>query len=258
MNHDAGGGCPSAPGVRMRVLDVRRCLTAAAVVVAVLAGTAGCGGDGNATVPTASELASSLLLVGDLPGEWSVNPGPDDGAVASSGVVDEAQQEMLPRLDFCDAASAEARATAEALRWQAFRQLDLAAADPIDPPFDRTGHLTFVQEFLTAGEPATISATFDALRAGAQACMGEIPAGEEGPGTASDLAVPALGDARFGVRTVIEEAGGGAEWIIQNVLVRRGAVLLMLGVVDICMGDVEPLYDAEAVGAMVRTAVARL
>lgn len=36
----------------------------------------------------------------------------------------EAQQKMLPRIQFCEAASEESRSAADALRWQAFRQLD--------------------------------------------------------------------------------------------------------------------------------------
>lgn len=226
--------------------------------LALPAVVAGCGGSDASSVPTANELASSLLAVGDLPGTWSVNLGPGDEAVAASGVVAEDQQEMLPRVELCDKASAASRAAADGLRWKAFRQLDLTAQDPVDPPSDVVGHLAFVQEFLTAGEPGAITTTFDALRAGAQACMGAMPAGEEGPGTMSDLAVPSLGDDRFGVLTVVQEAGGGAEWILQNVIVRKGPVLLVLDVVDIRMGGVEPLYDDAAAGEMARTAVNKL
>ena len=34
----------------------------------------------------------------------------------------------------------ESRAAVDALRWKAFRQLDLTDEDPIEPPDDQTGH----------------------------------------------------------------------------------------------------------------------
>ena len=45
--------------------------------------------------------------------------------------------------------------------------------------------MIFVQEFLLSGDPAEVESTFTALRDGLQACQGEIPAGEEGPGKSS-------------------------------------------------------------------------
>jgi len=245
-----------------RTRRARSLALAVALAVALagaVAGPAGCGSDEAATkVPTAAELAGSLLVAGELPGDWSVNAGPEDGTLDASGVLTDEQQGLLPRIDLCDRADAASKAAAESLRWRAYRQLDLAPADPIDPPADREGHLAFVQEFLTAAEPAATKATFDALRAGAMACMGEIPAGEEGPGMATELAVPALGEDRFGMLTTIEEAGGGGVWEISNVMVRNGPVLAMLSVVDIRMGDVEPLFGADEVGAFARTAVGKL
>ena len=82
-------------------------------------------------MPTPEQLASVLVTEDDFDGEWTVNVPPDaeDGV---SGVVPAEQQEMLPRIDFCDKASEESRAAAKALRWQAFRQLDQTEDDPID------------------------------------------------------------------------------------------------------------------------------
>lgn len=56
--------------------------------------------------------------------------------------------------------------------------------------------MIFVQEFLRSGDPAEIEATFTALRDGMQACQGDIPAGEEGPGSTESMAIPAVGEDR--------------------------------------------------------------
>ena len=195
----------------------------------------------------------------DFEGDWTVNTGPDDSAAALSGVITDDQRDMLPTIELCDKASPESQAAAEELMWTAFRQLDLAVEDPIQPPDDRTGHMVFVQEFLTSGEPDEIETTFGLLRDGMQACLGDIPAGEEGPGTAEAMALPNVGDDRDGVLMTIEEAGGGAEWRLHNALVRQGAVLMYMDVVDIRAGEgVEPYYSIDDVGQFVEIATDRL
>ena len=210
-------------------------------------------------VPTAEQLASVLVSADDYDGTWAVNVPPDDAA-AISGVVTEEQQEMLPRIGFCDKASEESRAAAEALRWQAFRQLDQSEADPIDMAAgDRVGHMIFVQEFLRSGDPAEIEATFNALRAGMQACQGAIPAGDEGPGTTDPMVIPEVGDDRYGDLTNLGEAGGGAYWLLHNSLVRQGPVLMDLQVVDIVMGEgVEPEFTSEDIATFLTTAVEKV
>jgi hypothetical protein len=210
-------------------------------------------------VPTAEQLASVLVTTGDYDGTWTVNLPPDAEAMIS-GVVPEAQQEMLPTMVFCDRATEESRAAAEALRWQAFRQLDQSEADPIDMAAgDRVGHMIFVQEFLRSGDPAEIEATFTALRDGLQACQGEIPAGDEGPGTTEPMTIPDVGDDRYGELTNIGEAGGGAYWLLHHSLVRQGPVLMEMQVVDIVMGeDVQPEYTTQDIGAFLTTAVEKL
>lgn len=236
----------------IRVLAI--CVLAAMPVLSV----AGCGGgDSGSAVPTADQLASSLVTVDDYEGDWTVDPGPDDAPGSPSGTLSPEQQEMLPGLEMCEAAGPQSRAAAEGLRWKAFRQLDLAEDDPISPPGDRKGHMVFVQEFLTSGEPAEIERTFDLLRDGMKACLGDIPTGEEGPGTAEAMAVPSVGDDRYGVLTTVEEAGGWAEWRLHNTLVRQGAVLMLMDVVDIRAG-VAPLYSIDEVGTFVTRAVDRL
>lgn len=235
----------------------RQVLSVAALSVALVMGA--CGSDDTAaTPPNAQELASSLITADDYEGEWKLNV-PADAPEAASGVVPDELQTSLPGLELCDAASAESRAAVESLRWKAFRQLDLTSADPIEPPDDRSGHLIFVQEFLTSAEPAQIETTFKLLRDGMQACLGDLPAGEEGPGTAEAMAVPEVGDDRYGVLTLLEEAGGWAQWRLHHALVRRGPVLVLLGVVEIRAGEgVEPLYSIDDVATMVQTAVAKL
>ncbi len=210
-------------------------------------------------VPTEDQLASALVAVDDYDGTWTVNV-PPDAEDAADGVVTEDQQAMLPRLEFCAKASEEARSAAETLRWQAFRQIDQSEKDPIDMAGgDRVGHLIFVQEFLAAGDPAEIESTFDALREGMRACEGEIPAGEEGPGKAEPMTIPEVGDDRYGVLTTLEEAGGGAYWLLHNALVRQGPVLMDLQVVDIVAGTgVRPAFTTEDIDTFLTTAVKKL
>jgi len=196
-----------------------------------------------------------LVTVDSFEGTWTVNVGPGDGPDLTSGVVPEDQRDMLPAAELCDAASPEARAAVESLSWMAFRQLDLDVDDPIDPPSDRTGHMVFVQQFLTSGEADELATTFELLRAGAEACLGPIAAGEEGPGQAEAMPVPAVGDARFGVLTTIEEAGGSAEWRLHNAFVLDDDVVMSFLVVDIRAGDgVEPYYSTDDIDEMIAVA----
>lgn len=244
-------------------------LTAAALLLG------GCAGDGSDTAPsppssttsstsqvtepTAEELAAALVTADDYAGTWTVNVPPDEDA-AISGVVTEAQQEMLPRIELCEKASEESRAAAEGLRWQAFRQLDQSEANPIDMAAgDRRGHLVFVQEFILAGDPEEVVTTFDALGDGMRACQGDVPAGMEGPGTVEPMILPEVGQDRYGQLTTMEEAGGGAYWLLHSALVREGPVLMTVQVVDIVMGEgVQPVFTTEEVGLFVTTAVDRL
>ncbi len=97
------------------------------------------------------------------------------------------------------------------------------------------------------------------LRDGLQACLGDIPADEEGPGRAEEMTIPQVGDDRYGVLLTIEEAGGGAEWRIHTALVRKGAVLALLYITDIRAGEgVEPFYTVDEVGSLIQTAVDKL
>jgi hypothetical protein len=215
---------------------------------------AACGDEQDAP-PTAEQLAAQLVTVDSFDGDWTINAGPDDGTDMTSGVIPEDQRDMLPTVELCDAASPEAQAAVESLTWMAFRQLDLDEDDPIDPPNDRAGHMVFVQQFMTSGDGDELAATFELLRSGSEACFGPIAAGEEGPGQAVAMPVPSVGDARFGVLTTIEEAGGWAEWRLHNAFVVDNDVLMSFLVVDIRAGDgVEPYYSTDDIDEMIAIA----
>ena len=218
---------------------------------------ASCGGE--EATPTAEDLSRMLLTESDLEGEWVLFNGPQGGdeMVDPSGILTDQQRELVPSFDFCDKASDGAKEIAEVLRPQVFRQLDLTTDDEIDPPFDRSGHMIFVQQFLYADDPDEITESFDLVREGTTACFGIIPADEEGPGFAEELEVPSVGDDRFGALITIEEAGGWAEWHIQEVMFRQGAVLMRLVLIDIRAGD-DPYFTTEEFGDLVKTAAAKL
>ena len=67
-------------------------------------------------------------------------------------------------------------------------------------------------------------------------------------------ALPDVGDDRYGSLLTMDEAGGWAEWRLHTALVRDGATLVSIVVVDI-RADTEPYYTADQVGDMVETAV---
>ena len=227
--------------------------SAGAVIAIVIAmATASCG-DGDDEPPTAVELSTMLMTAATFDdivddGPWNLNVPPDQPD-AASGIVSEEMQELLPQMDLCPAASDEARAEAESLRWTAYRQLDLDVTDPIELPDDRSGHLVFVQEYLTADDEPDTDRTFELLSSGMQACLGDIAAGEEGPGTVTELATPSIGDERYGIMMVIGEAGGWAEWRIHQVLVREETVLALFSIVDI-RADTAPLFSSDVLDEM--------
>lgn len=234
----------------------RSVLTAAAIG-ALLFATVACGEDSTAT-PPAEEVASSLMSPADLGGDWAVNPGPDDAPMPDSGIVTDDVRPMLPKVGFCELATADQQAAVDAVRWQAFRQFDMTPADPVDPPSDPTGNMVFAQQFLLGAEPEAVTTAFTAMRDGLEACLGELPADDEGPGFAAETTVPTVGDDRYGVLTTIEEAGGDALWRLHTVVVRKATVLMVITVVDIVMGDVEPQLTSADVDAIVTTAAGRL
>ena len=210
-------------------------------LVAVLLGLAltGCGqgstpGEQAATDAVTPEgLAAALVTPADLGADWSVTQMPDFPELSETGVVSDEAQRMLPRMQLCEKADDEAQEAADALEWDAFRQLDLATGTPTGSPSPGTPpvhHLVFAQEFLASGELDEMEATYDALVSGGDACLGteKTPDGETVRTTGLD--VPELGDASHGWRSVVTEpgpAGHTATWDLRQVLVRDGGVLLM-------------------------------
>jgi hypothetical protein len=115
--------------------------------------------------------------------------------------------------------------------------------------------MVFVQQFLTSGDADELATTFELLRSGSEACLGPIETTEEGPGQTESMPVPAVGDARFGVLTTVEEAGGWAEWRLHNAFVLDSDVLMSFLVVDIRAGDgVEPYYSTDDIDEMITIA----
>ena len=240
------------------------------VCVAVIAAAVvinGCGDDDiDTTLPTAEQMASTLVTADDFDGDWTVNEPPDASAAFLSGVVSDDERDRLLQLDLCDKAGAESSTAAESLRWQAFRQLDLTVEDPIeltvaDPTEspDRTGQVVFVQEFLTSAEPDQIETTFELIRDGMQACLGDYPADQGGPGTVETVTIPDVGDDRSGFVISVGEAGATEEVRLYNVLVRRGPVLMLMVVADVTAGEgVEPLLSIDDIGELIQTAVDKL
>lgn len=195
------------------------------------------------TVPSAEQLASVLVTVDDLEGDWTSWEGPDASPTGVPGVVPEDQRGNLPRLEFCDKASDASVRAAEELDWSAFRQLNLSTPDS---PRD---HQVFVQEFLTAADPAETAATYVALRDGITACAGattEYPDGEVG--TSATLRVPTLGDAAVATREIVKEPSprGTGIWDLRYVMVRDGPVLMSVQLGEVTVGDeVETLINGQ-------------
>jgi hypothetical protein len=195
----------------------------------------------SATVPTPEALAAALVSPEALGGRWTVREGPDASPSGVPGVVPEEQQGNLPRPELCDKADTDSVRAAKQLRWQAFRQLTLTLTD--DP---RT-HQVFVQEFLLADDADRVAATFDTVTAGIRACFGARTTYDKGvTGTSRLMAVPRLGDAAVGARSIVLEDSprGTATWDLRSVLVRHGTVLMSVQIGEVGFFDeVEPVVD---------------
>lgn len=217
----------------------------ASIAVALM--LAGCGStdeppSGGAS---ASGLADMLVEVDDLGTGWEMNSPPED--YGSYGVVTDENRQMVPRLQFCDKASADSRAAASGLDWEAFTQFNYETGD------DR--HLVFVQEFLRSDAVDDVRATYDALAAGVRACDAErsvYPDGEVG--TQSTLEVPGVGDDRVGSRETVSEPGDRAPtWDIRSLLARDGTTLIGVTVVEIAGPGTEKVLDDAEVRDLMAT-----
>lgn len=210
--------------------------TSASVVVAALL-LAGCGSTDEPPPggPSASELAGTLVEADDLGTGWAVNAPPED--YGGYGVVTDENRGMVPKLQFCDRASADAVAAASELDWEAFTQVNYETGN------DR--HLVFVQEFLRSDTADDVRQTYADLASGIRACEGvrsEYPDGEVG--TQSSLDVPEVGDDRVGSRELVSEPGGSAAtWDIRSLLARDGTTLIGVTVVEIVAPGTEKVLD---------------
>lgn len=251
-------------------MRIRAAVALAALVLALPA----CGDepaeDSGAGPASPQELAAVLVAPEDLGEGWSVVNYPDSGAELASGVVTEETSKMLPQFEFCDAASEESDAAADALQWVAFRQLDYDTGTETAPPTSRgpddqarpEHHLVFVQEFLLSAPAADVEQTYDALAPGVEACWGETteyPDGEVGSSTR--LEVPDVGDDRIGTRELVEEPGPAdrsATWDLRTVIARDGDVLLVIMVAEITTPGVQPMLDDATVDGYLTTIVDKL
>lgn len=209
-------------------------------------------------IRSSEELADSLLTDEDLVGDWNPNVGPDGAALPASGVITDVERPMLPQVELCEEAGQVARDAIDSVKWQGFRQLDKVVGDPIDPPADREGHMEFVQQFLMSGEPDEVESLFDDIASGYKECLGELPAGEEGPGIVTELDIEPVGDQRIAALARIEEAGGGGMWNVYSALVREGSVLMSITAVDIVLGDLEAEIGVSDLNAMLSAATSKV
>jgi hypothetical protein len=209
-------------------------------------------------IRSAEELAELLLTEEDLSGDWTLNMGPDGAALPASGVITDVEREMLPQVELCAEAGQAALDAIDSLKWQGFRQLDRVVDDPIDPPADREGHMEFAQQFLMSADPDDLESAFSDVATGYVECLGDVPAGEEGPGTITEVEIEPVGDQRIATLAQIEEAGGGGMWNIYSVLVRKGAVLMSITAVDIVLGELEMDMDLTDLNAMLSAASSKI
>lgn len=218
---------------------------------------AGCGAEPRST----ADLSTALLTVSDLTGAWTENrqrPDAPDDTMPASGIIPEDQREMLPTVELCETASAEGKAAADSIEWEVFRQFDMTPVDPFDPPTDREGHKIFLQEFMLSDDGSNLVKITADLFPAMEACLGDIPAGEEGPGTATKIDISSGGDEQIAVLTQIEEAGGTGQWFIYTAVVRKGSVLMSVMLGDVFIGDLQPEVGLEDFDAIVQAAVEKL
>lgn len=222
------------------------------MLVPVLIGA--CTNDETVTQPiSVDDLVAGLVTATDLGDGWSAPTAPDGDLGKIDGAVSDAQHDELPRPELCEQASEASISAADNLRWRAFRAFELQVDDTITPPNDRSGHLVFLQELLTTGPADELRTSFDLLEEGYEACLGDIPASEEGPGTAASMQVPQVGEDRFGTLLTFGEAGGWAEWRIHQIVVLDGPVLMSLMIGEIRSMDVEPLLARDQIDALITT-----
>ena len=216
-------------------------------IAAAIAVTACGGGTPVDNGPSAKALAAKLVAASDLGTGWTVYDPPE--GYGGPGVVTEKSRKTIPRMDFCDKASAASRKTATGLPWKAFTQHHFATGS------DR--HLVFLQEFLLSDKAGDVRRTFDLLTEGIQACEGDRSVSPDGETiTQSALDLPALGQDRIGFRDTIAEPGDNPTmWDLRSVLVRDGTVLIGITIAEIVPPGVPKVISDDQATTMMTTIV---
>ena len=217
------------------------------VVGVLLLATTACGsttGGGSAkSTPTPSPttispgLAKVLVAPEDLAGKWQLSqklrtfPGGRAGAIPSE------YRHRLPTVDLCSAASATSAAAAAEVfaKWQVFTTLD------------QTGRGNFVSVAEMAySDPGRVEPVFQALKDGMRLCFGKEQKGQTPTAT---WALPPVGNERTGQQA--SSTSGGATWTSHVALVRRGSVLVYIGVLEAgrAGSTLDPLQLAAIVSA---------
>lgn len=230
-----------------------------ALAATLLMGSVGCSSSSESpdTVLSTQALADGLLTADDLEGEWTLNTGPQGADFSTSGIIDDTNRDKLPQVELCDAASQESRDVLKSIEWKAFRQVDKTVDDPIKPPKDREGHMVFVQEWVTSGDSDELEALFSDVSSALTECLGDIPAGEEGPGKITEADIEPVGDQRVAALAKFEEAGGVGTWNIYSSFVRYGTVLIAVTAVDIVLGDLPLELELSDLDAVLSSAVGK-
>lgn len=217
------------------------------LVAVTLAGMliSSCGGSDETVIPTAERLAASLLSVEDLDGDWSVPPDIE----SPTGVLTD--DIFVPEVELCPDAGDEAIEAAASLRWQA--AMGFVFGGPTE------GFAPNLIEFLLAGEPSEIEATFDLLSDGVAACLNvESFVEEVGTMVSLDLAVPVVGEDHFGAWTrQTDQPDGSLRVDLRQVFVRRGAVILWLQAFEVNPTS-DTVVTQEELDAIVISAVEKL
>lgn len=227
------------------------------VLTMLLLSVVGCGDDDSeATIPTAENLVDSLLTTDDLGATWREDfvetagcSSPEDCQEPFDGVITDEMRQDMGGIDMCPEAGDEAVTAAAGLadRWQVVRSFTL---DVNDPDQDSAN----LAENLMAGDVDEITDLFEVLRDGFLTCIEVPPPDDETHIEARELALPELGDDRFGFLLSLGDEED--RWDIRAVLVRSGGVILALGENEILSGD--PALTDDDLAAIAATATDKL
>jgi hypothetical protein len=208
------------------------------IVAGLLLAVVGCGDDdGGSTIPTTDDLVNSLLTTDDLGVGWREEfvetqgcRSPEDCPEPFDGVITDEMREDMGGIDMCPEAGDEAVAAGAGLtdKWQVTRAFTLE----VDNPEQNSVSLA---ESLLVGEVQEITSLFDVLKEGFRICLDVPPPDDEVHIGDRELALPDLGDDRFGFLLSLGDEEN--RWDIRAVLVRSGGTVLALAENEILSGD---------------------